>query len=72
MFNRKKYWIAHFVTDCEFLDDEYEMFYAENPEAVIREIEEVLGENLIFCEIRKATWAERRRAKKNHYNACIV
>lgn len=72
MKNRKKYWVAEFVTDCEFLDEETEMFYAESEEAVVKEITKTLGEHLLSCEVRKATWAERRRAKKAHYNACIV
>jgi hypothetical protein len=69
---KKKYFVAHYVTDLCFCDDEYEMFYAESPEAVERELERTLGEHLLYCSVRKATWAERRRMRKEHYNACIV
>lgn len=69
---KKKYFVAEFVTDMYFMDDEAEMFYAESPEAVEQEIKEVLGEHLISCYIRKATWAERRYYRKNKINACIV
>lgn len=72
MKTRKKYFVADFVTDLYFLDDEAEMFYAESPEAVEKEVRNVLGEHLLALTVRKATWRERRRAKKNHYNACIV
>jgi hypothetical protein len=64
MKNRKKYFVAHYVTDCYYQDDEYEMFYAESEEAVKQEIEKILGEHLIACVISKATWAERRQMKK--------
>ena len=69
---RKKYFVAEFVTDLCFLDEEAEMFYAESADAVMKEIVTALGEHLLTCNVRKATWAERRRAKKAHYNACIV
>jgi hypothetical protein len=72
MKNRKKYFIAHFVTDLGFLDDEYEMFCARNEEAVAQELREVLGEHLLAYEIRRATWTERRMMRKTHGNACIV
>lgn len=68
----KKYYVAQFVTDLYFQDDEYEMFYAKSPEAVVDEIKRTLGEHLIACTVRKATLAERIRAKKHGYNACIV
>lgn len=71
MKNRKHYYVADFVTDM-YLDDESEIFYAESPEAVEREVREVLGTHLLAVAVRKATWAERRRMKKAHYNACIV
>ena len=71
MKNRKKYYVAEFVTDL-FHDDETEIFYAESEEAVEREIKETLGEHLLAVVVRKATWAERRRMKKEHYNPCIV
>jgi hypothetical protein len=72
MRNRKKYWIADFVTDLYFLDDESEMFYAESAEAVVREMREVLGEHLLAVVVRKATWAEKRFYRKNKINPCIV
>ncbi len=72
MKNRKKYWVAEFVTDLYFCDDEAEMFHAESAEAVEREIRESLGEHLLAVTVRKATWGERRKAKKHGYNACIV
>jgi hypothetical protein len=68
---RKKYFVAEFVTDL-YHDDESEMFLAESAEAVEREVRETLGNHLLACSVRKATWAERRRAKKHVYNACIV
>lgn len=68
---RKKYFVAEFVTDL-YHDDEAEMFYAESAEAVEREVRESLGEHLLALYVRKATWAERRRAKKAHYNPCVV
>ena len=71
MKNRKHYFVAEFVTDM-FRDDEAEMFFAESAEAVEREIREVLGEHLLAVVVRKATWVERRRARKAHYNPCIV
>ena len=64
MKNRKKYFMAHFVTDMYSGNDEYEMFIAENAEAVELELENLFGEHLIFCEVRKATWAQRRYYKK--------
>ena len=69
---RQKLYVAHFVTDLHFIEDEYEMFLAESEDAVMREIMKVLGEHLIFCEVRKATWAERRAFKRTHANPCIV
>ena len=71
MKTRKHYFVAEFVTDL-YHDDEAEMFYAESAEAVEREIKETLGEHLLAVVVRKATWAERRRAKKSRYNPCIV
>lgn len=68
----KKYFVAEFVTDLYFRDDEAEMFLAESAEAVEREVRETLGNHLLACSVRRATWAERRRAKKHGYNACIV
>ena len=72
MKNRKKYFIASFVTDLYSGDDEAEMFHAESAEAVEQEVRNVLGDHLLSVTVRKATWRERRRTKKNHYNACIV
>ena len=66
---RKKYFVAHFVTDL-YRDDEYEMFYAESDEAVMSEIARTLGDHLIYCEVRKATWAERRYYKR--YSICMA
>lgn len=71
MKNRKKYYVAEFVTDM-LRDYESEMFYAESPEAVEREVREALGEHLLAVEVRKATWAERRYYRKNKINPCIV
>ena len=71
MKTRKKYFVAEFVTDL-YHDDETEIFYAESAEAVEREVQNVLGEHLLVCVVRKATWTERRRMRKNHYQACIV
>lgn len=67
---RQKLYRAHFVTDLYFGDDEYEMFYANDPDEVMNFLKESLGEHLIFCEIRKATWKERRYFRK--YNICIA
>ena len=72
MKNRKKYYVAEFVTDLYFQDDEAEMFHAESAAAVEQEVRNVLGDHLLAVTVRKATWRERRYAKKNHYNACIV
>lgn len=72
MKNRKKYYVAEFVTDLYFQYDEAEMFHAESAEAVEQEVRNTLGEHLLTLTVRKATWRERRRAKKNHYNPCIV
>lgn len=69
---RKKYFVAEFVTDLYFGDDEAEMFYAENEEAVEREIKESLGEHLLAVSVRKATWKERRYVKKYHERVSIV
>lgn len=71
MKSRKKYYVAEFVTDM-FNDDESEMFYAESPEAVEREVRETLGEHLLAVVVRKATWAEKRHYRKNNINPCIV
>lgn len=68
----KRYYVAHFVTDLYSQDDEYEMFYADSKEAVEQEIQKVLGEHLLVCEVRKATWAERRQMRRAHYRPCIV
>lgn len=72
MKTKKKYFVATFVTDLYFLDEETEMFYAESAEAVEREVREALGEHLLAVEVRKATWSERRYYRKNHINPCIV
>lgn len=71
MKNRKHYFVAEFATDL-LRDDETEIFYAPSVEAVEREIKETLGEHLLAVYVRKATWAERRRMRKTHYQACIV
>lgn len=72
MKTRKKYFIAHFVTDLYFMDDEYEMFYAESPEAVEQEMRKDLGDHLLLCDVYRASWAERRRAKRAHHPACVI
>lgn len=72
MKNRKKYYMAEFVTDLYFGDDEAEMFYSESPEAVEREIKNALGEHLIAVVVRKATWAERRYYRKNKIQPCLT
>lgn len=69
---KQKLYVVNLVTDLYFYEDEYEMFCADSIEAVEREIQKTLGEHLIAYEIRKATWAERRRMKKAHYNPCIA
>jgi lipoate-protein ligase A len=71
MKTRKKYFMAHFVTNV-YLEDEYEMFYAESKEAVEREVRETLGEQLIAVEVRKATWAEKRHYRKNNLQPWLV
>lgn len=71
MKNRKKYFVAEFATDL-YRDDEAELFLAESAEAVEREIREYLGKHLLCCYVRRATWAERRRAKRAHYNPCLI
>lgn len=72
MKTRKQYFVAEFVTDLYFQDDEAEMFYAESAEAVEKEVRDLLGNHVLALYVRKATWAERRKAKKSHYNPCIV
>jgi hypothetical protein len=70
---RKKYFIAHFVTDLYyFRDDEYEVFYAESENAVHEELHKKFGHNLLACTVRKATWAERREFKKANIGICIA
>ena len=64
MKNRKKYFMAHFVTDMYCRDDEYEMYLADSAEAVERDLQNHFGEHLIFCEVKKATWTQRRYYKK--------
>ena len=61
---RMKYYVAEFVTDLYFRDDEDELFYAESEEAVMDELQKSLGQHLLAASVRKATWAERRYAKK--------
>ena len=72
MKNRKKYFVAEFITDMYFGDDESEMFHAESPEAVEREVREVLGDHLITLSVRKATWKERRHYRRHKIQPCIV
>jgi hypothetical protein len=47
------------------------MMYAENREAIKRELEQKLGSHLIAIHIRKASWRERREYKKTH-ETCIA
>ena len=61
---KQKLYVAHFITDLHFGDDEYERFYAHSADEVENFLQESLGEHLIVCEVRKATWAERREHKK--------
>lgn len=68
---RKKYFVVEFATDL-YHDDEAEMFYAESAEAVEQEVRKTLGEHLLCCYVRRATWAERRRAKRAHYQPCLI
>lgn len=72
MKTRKKYFMAEFVTDLYFGDDEQEMFHAESAEAVEQEMREALGEHLLALSVRKATWKERRYYRKNKIQPCIV
>lgn len=72
MKNRKKYFVAHFITDLYFMDDEHEVFYAESKEAVEKEMREALGEHLLAVSIRKATWRERRMAKQGKLSMSIT
>ena len=70
MKNRKKYFVAHFVTDLFFQEDEIAMFEAENEAEVEKQLKLMFGEHLLACEMRKATWIERRYYRK--YNVCIA
>lgn len=72
MKNHKKYFVAEFVTDMYFMEEESEIFYAQSAEAVEREVKEVLGEHLIAVTVRKATWGERRYCRKNKIQPSIV
>lgn len=69
---RKKYFIAEFVTDLYFGDDEAELFLAESAEAVEQDIRKTLGEHLLSCHVRKTTWAERRQIRKSQLIPCVV
>ena len=71
MKNRMKYFVAEFATDL-YHDDEAELFLADSAEAVEREIREVLGEHLLCCYVRKATWAERRMIRKSQIIPAVV
>jgi len=64
MKKRMKYFAVQFVTDLYLMDTEYELFCAESAESVERELKAQLGNHLLSYEIRKATWAQRRYAKK--------
>lgn len=70
MKNRKKYYVAQFITDLFFQEDEIEMFEAENEAEVEKQLKDMFGEHLLACAIRKATWRERRYYKK--YHICIA
>ena len=72
MKTRNHYFIAHFVTDLGFVDDEYEMFYAPTKAAVEQEIKNALNEHLLACEVRRATIIEIIRFKRTKANPCIV
>lgn len=70
MKNRKKFYVAHFVTDLFFQEDEYEMIEAESEEEAEKQLRLTLGEHLLACRIRKASWAEQRYYKK--YHICLA
>ena len=72
MKNRKKCFIAEFVTDLCFGDVEQEIYYAENKKAVEEKLKETLGEHLLACEVRKATWAECRAIKSTNIAVSIA
>lgn len=64
MKNRKKYFMAQFITDLCFGDDEHEVFYAESKEEVEKELRNSLGEHLRAVVVRPATFRERRMIKQ--------
>ena len=70
MKNRKKQFVAHIVTDSYFMEDEYDIIEAESVEDATQKLRDMLGEHLLACYVRKATWAERRYYKK--YHICIA
>jgi hypothetical protein len=64
----KKYFMAHyvaqFVPGMYTYEDEYEMFYAESKDAIKNYLAQILGTRLMLAEVKKATWAQKRYAKK--------
>ena len=69
MKNRKKYFVAEYVTDIALGDVEQEIFYADSKQVVVEEMRRFLGGHLLAIEVREATWTERREFKKS--NTCI-
>jgi hypothetical protein len=72
MKTRKKFYVAEFVTDLYFCDDETQMFYAESKQAVEQELNELLGIHLLAYYIRKATRAEKKNYLRLHQGTCIA
>lgn len=63
MKNKRKYFVAHFVTDLYFYDVEEAIYHAENENAVREALKDRFGKNLQGCEVREMTWVERIKAR---------
>lgn len=72
----KKYFVAHyaanFIPGMYAYDDEYEIFYAESIDAIKNYLAQTLGTRLILAEVKKATWAQKRYAKKYPISVTVI
>jgi hypothetical protein len=72
MKNKKHYFVVEFVLDLHFREDEDCIYYAESEEKVKEDMQKHFGEHLLAMYVRKATWIESRRFKKNKIVPCIA
>jgi hypothetical protein len=72
MKNRKQYFVAEYILDFHFMEDEYSVFLADSEEAVLKYMDKHFGKHLIACYVRKATWAERRNYKKHPLCTAVI